>query len=163
MPSAAWWARALSAATAVSLVTLYLGTRFDIRIDPQVQRCIPGARAFLVDRHDREPELGDLVAFRPPNLEPLFDRDVEFVKRVVGMPGDPVVVSQDTTTVAGQIVARGLDAADAIGVAPKRFERRVSVPDENFWVVAPGAESIDSRYWGPLDSSRVIGTAYEIF
>lgn len=163
LPPARWWVQAGVAAGVVAVFVVYLGARFDIRIDPQAQRCIPGARAFLVDRYDREPEIGDLVAFTPPNLEPLFEPGVQFVKQVAGTTGDAVAVGLQETRIGDRVVARGLGAADAIGVEPERFVRRTSVPADSLWMVAPGPQSIDSRYWGPLERSRVIGTAYELF
>lgn len=163
VPGWRWWAQAVTATAAVVAVTGYLATRFDIRIDPQVERCIPGARAFLVDRHDHDPGSGELVAFKPPDLGPLFDADAEFVKRVAALPGERVTVGISETRVGERIVARGLGAAEALGVAPARFVRTGKVPAESLWVVAPGRNSVDSRYWGALDQDRVIGTAYVLF
>lgn len=163
LPGPRWWVKTAIATAAAVVVASYLATRFDIRIDPQVERCIPGARAFLVDRRDRDFGSGDLVAFAPPDLGVLFADDAEFVKRVAAMPGDRVTVGPQETRVGERVVALGLDAASAIGVEPARFVRTEEVPAESLWVVAPGPRSVDSRYWGALEKDRVIGTAYVLF
>jgi signal peptidase I len=51
--------------------------------------------------HAREPQRGDVVVFRP---EPEPDRD--FVKRVVGLPGDRIQMVDGQLTINGQAVAR---------------------------------------------------------
>lgn len=151
------------ASAVVFALTAYLADRYEIRIDPQVERCIPGARAFLVDTYTSDVEPGDLVAFQPPALGELFDADAEFVKRVVAQPGQRVTVGPGGTRVGDRVVARGLGAAEALGVAPGRFVRTELVPPDALWVVAPGPRSVDSRYWGALDHNNVIGKAYVLF
>lgn len=163
LPGRRWWLKTAVATAAVVAITGHLATRFGIRIDPQVERCIPGARAFLVDRHDRDVGSGDLVAFEPPDLGSLSEADAAFVKRVAALPGERVVVGAQETRVGERVVARGLAAAATIGVEPARFVRTETVPADSLWVVAPGRKSVDSRYWGALDEDRVIGTAYVLF
>lgn len=163
LPGPRWWVKAAVASSVVFALTAYLADRYEIRIDPQVERCIPGARAFLVDTHTSDVEAGDLVAFKPPALGELFDANAEFVKRVAAQAGQRVTVGAANTRVGNQMVARGLGAAEALGVAPARFVRTETVPAGALWVVAPGPRSVDSRYWGALDRNNVIGKAYVLF
>ena len=47
------------------------------------------------------PERGDIVVFRPPGQE-----NVDFVKRVIGLPGDTIAVSGGRVTLNGKPLAR---------------------------------------------------------
>ncbi|EKF73938.1 signal peptidase I [Alcanivorax hongdengensis A-11-3] len=50
-----------------------------------------------------EPKRGDVMVFKYPK-----DRSINFIKRVVGLPGDRVVVRDNQLTINGKLVARDL-------------------------------------------------------
>ncbi len=56
------------------------------------------------------PERGDIVVFRPPGQE-----DVDFIKRVIGLPGDTIAVSGGQVSLNGRPLAR--QSAGMIAVA----------------------------------------------
>ena len=75
---------------------LYLGTRFTLGVNGQVQKCLPPYSFFLVDRHDDRLERGRILAFWAGlRMAPWFPPDLMVVKRLVGLPGDRIVVSAD--------------------------------------------------------------------
>ena len=64
------------------------------------------------------PKRGDIVVFRPPGQE-----DVDFIKRVIGLPGDTIAVSGGRLILNGAPVAResaGMIAIDVTANSPCR-------------------------------------------
>ena len=58
------------------------------------------------------PKRGDIVVFRPPGQE-----DVDFVKRVIGLPGDTIAVSGGRVSLNGKPLARQSAGMMAIAVS----------------------------------------------
>ncbi|MGE0383518.1 MAG: signal peptidase I [Gammaproteobacteria bacterium] len=155
----------------------YFGARYRIGIDDQRAKCLPPYMVFLIDTWDRNPRRGELVAFRArgigryvlhgdPAIRPLAARYTDgtwFVKVVAGVPGDRVEVTRKETTVNGAAVGTGLALARSLGRDVASFERRIELPQGRFWVMGRSVASVDSRYWGCIDQTQVIGTAQAIW
>ena len=141
----------------------YAGERFRIGIDPQINRCLPGTRAVLIDRHDRTPVRGALIAFKTRGLEPFFADGTTFVKVADGLPGDRVRVSEEAVTVNGTVVGEGLALSATVGKPAAAFVRDAQVPAGAVWAMGRTADSYDSRYWGPVDDAQIVGRAYRLF
>ncbi len=107
------------------------------------------------------PKRGEIVVFRYPK-----DLSLVFVKRVIGLPGDRVVVRSGKITVYNQATPQGFDPDDSKKYKPSDpvtlGEYDDVIPDGNVFVVgdnrAPNG-SYDSREWGTLPSSDIIGDA----
>jgi len=67
------------------------------------------------------PERGDIVVFRPPGQE-----DVDFVKRVIGLPGDTIAVEGGRVSLNGTPIARESAGMLAIAVSANSPCRVVS-------------------------------------
>ena len=118
---------------------------------------LPGD-SVLVNRlvyHLRLPQRGDLIVFSFPQA-----RDREFVKRVVGLPGDVVAEESGRFRVNGVALRHdrpeASDNADTSSVAPSAQR----VPPEHLYVLGDNkGASLDSRYWGAVDQRDVVGKA----
>ena len=131
----------------------------------------PGCQARFSDRvlanrflyHFREPERGDIVVFETPEEAELQCRERgTFVKRIIGLPGDRIVVEpQGFVTVNG----RRLDESDYI--EPERRggrEDSLTVPEDSYYVLGDNRRSsCDSRSWGALAEDRIIGKVFAIY
>ncbi|WP_420595314.1 signal peptidase I [Deinococcus sp.] len=111
---------------------------------------------------------GDVVIFKaPPDSEYAWETlhilglDIRHrpynIKRVVGLPGDTVAI------VGGQLRVNGKAVADshASGNAAQD-EAPLTVPPEALYVLGDNrllAESVDSRFYGPVSVRDVAGTA----
>ncbi len=117
---------------------------------------------------------GDVVVFIPP-----LDRDKDFIKRVIGLPGDRVQIRNGRVWLNGQPLAdphAHLEVPDA--------QRSPDIPRDNFGQidstgsivgpveVPPGKlfvmgdnrdHSDDSRYWGFADENDVEGRALAVY
>ena len=124
----------------------------------------PALRAVLPVR---EIERGDIIVFKYPD-EP--ERD--FIKRVIGLPGDTVELRNKKVHVNGQPVdepyVHFLGPA-AMGQELTSFDVRerygpVTVPPAHYFVMGDNRDnSQDSRYWGFLPHDYVKGRALMIY
>lgn len=93
---------------------------------------------------------GDVVAFRhdAPNPE-------TYIKRVVGLPGERVEVRDGVVSIDGRALNEPY-----VRFPDRRSAPGVVVPPNAFYVLGDNrAESDDSRNWGVLQRSDVVGKA----
>jgi signal peptidase I len=96
------------------------------------------------------PKRGDIVAFRHEG----DDREV-FIKRVVGVPGDRIVIDR------GHVYTNGAPLDESYVKDPDdRSFAEVVVPADSVYVLGDNrANSEDSRFFGPVNDDRLIGRA----
>jgi len=118
---------------------------------------LPGD-SVLVNRlayHLYSPRRGDVIVFHFPQTD---GRD--FVKRVIGLPGDVVGEENGRFIVNGTAVAgeRASDPVAAVATPMDLPPRRV--PAGQLYVLGDNrATSLDSRFWGTVDEQKVVGKA----
>ena len=132
-----------------------------------------------------EPERGDVVVFRYPK-----DPSVDYIKRVVGLPGDKVGYYNKIVYIngepAGQVpagvyigVGSGIsmsgaserqeqlgDALHDILVMPRTpgLEGEYLVGEDEYFVMGDNRDnSNDSRYWGAVPESNLVGKAFRVW
>jgi signal peptidase I len=132
-----------------------------------------------------EPERGDVVVFRYPK-----DPSVDYIKRVVGLPGDTVRYANKVVYVNGQPagqVPAGVYLGEGSGVsmsgASKRREQlgdlqhdilvmprtpgvqgEYVVGEDEYFVMGDNRDnSNDSRYWGTVPEENLVGKAFRIW
>jgi signal peptidase I len=111
-------------------------------------------------------ERGDIVVFKFPE-EP--ERD--FIKRVIGLPGDTLELRNQTVSINGQALtepyAHYLFPPAAEGQMNGDLRRKygpVTVPDGHYFMMGDNRDdSQDSRFWGFLPQSYVKGRALFIY
>ena len=111
-------------------------------------------------------ERGDIVVFKFPE-EP--ERD--FIKRVIGLPGDTLELKNQTVSINGQALtepyAHYLFPPAAEGQMNGDLRRKygpVTVPDGHYFMMGDNRDdSQDSRFWGFLPQSYVKGRALFIY
>jgi len=99
---------------------------------------------------------GDVVVFRRPPNFPVEDDDL--IKRVVGLPGETV------QAYGGQVFVNNRPLAepyvDPICHGTESFQP-VRVPTGHLWMMGDNrCDSSDSRVFGPIDQSLVVGRAF---
>jgi len=131
------------------------------------------------------PERGDVMVFRFPQ-----DESVNYIKRVVGLPGDAVEYRDKHLYINGepvpivdlddyafeesgkrQIIANrlmetlgGVEHQVLIDTTKRSTNMRFSVPPDHYFVMGDNRDySNDSRYWGFVPETNVVGNAFFIW
>ncbi|MCW4152839.1 signal peptidase I [Halomonas sp. 18H] len=128
-----------------------------------------------------EPERGDVMVFRFPK-----ETGVNFIKRVVGLPGDRIryegkqlfvngdAVPKELLETAPQGAPQELLLQEQLGeVAHQIYNnpedpgpqmRGVEVPEGHYFVMGDNRDhSNDSRYWGFVPEENVVGEAFAVW
>jgi len=141
---------------------------------------------ILVDRIGDDfsgPGLGQIWVFHPPISETCADRsegivttdsqDPEacdvvgakestqtYVKRVVGLPGDHLSIRSGRVYLDG-VPERLGDDAPCTGGGECWLPRTFTVPKGDYYMMGDNrSDSLDSRFWGPVPRSWMIGEAF---
>lgn len=103
------------------------------------------------------PQFGDIIVFDPPaQLQEFgFTKDQAFIKRVIGLPGQTVEVSNGKVYVNHQPLTEPYIASPPDYVLPM-----VKVPPNQLFVMGDNRpNSNDSHVWGFLPQNNIIGRA----
>jgi len=146
------------AVAAVVLIRAFIAQPFLVR-GASMEPTFKNGDYLLVDEltyRFRSPERGEVIVFRDP-----FDADSFYIKRIIGLPGEEVLVTD------GRITVRRADGSDELALQEDYIrraggdddERVVLGPDEYFVAGDNRGFSFDSRDWGPLPSDNIVGLA----
>ncbi len=115
---------------------------------------------LLVDKISYQlhpPKPGDIVVFEPPpQLQGYgYTTSQAFIKRVIGLPGQTVQVSQGTVLVNNQPLQ------EPYILEPPKYEMpAVKIPPDSLFVMGDNRnDSNDSHVWGFLPIDNIIGKA----
>jgi len=163
------------------LPTLYIGDfilvdkfRYGIRLP------IVNIRIFPTG----SPKRGEVMVFRYPH-----DESINFIKRVIGLPGDEIVYDQKRLFINGaaaQQVKSGsyqletpseeldvIEYSEVVGASTHNiFNDRgrssrnitISVPEGSYFVMGDNRDhSNDSRFWGFVPERNIVGRAFLVW
>lgn len=104
-----------------------------------------------------DPDRGDVVIFRYPRDPSKF-----FIKRVIGLPGDTVSITDAKITIKNERYPTGLVLEEPYITTMQPAAPQVEVlgPKEYFVMGDNRDYSSDSRVWGILQEERIIGRAW---
>jgi len=118
----------------------------------------------------REVRRGDIIVFRYP-LQP----ETDFVKRVVGLPGDTITVRDKKVSVNGKpldepyVVYDDPQTYPASELLPEPYRSRdqfgpYHVPEGQYFAMGDNRDrSSDSRYWGIVPRTHIKGRAFMVY
>ncbi|HEV2740128.1 MAG TPA: signal peptidase I [Candidatus Elarobacter sp.] len=149
--------RTIVSLSAQLAVLLLIAAAFFIRTSPvdglSMEPRVPAGELLLINTlaYKLGPiRRGDVVAFRhdAPNPE-------TYIKRIVGLPGERVEVSDGVVSVDGRPLSEPY-----VRFNDRRSAAAVTVPPHAYYVLGDNrAESDDSRTWGVLHDADVVGKA----
>jgi len=114
-------------------------------------------KAFFSWRDVRE---GQIVVFSHPPLDHCAGpQEGDLVKRVIALPGQTIYSSGNSIYVNGRLLAEPyLPHYDPLGPPIASRQHPYRVPPGEFYMLGDNrADSCDSRYWGPIKGSSIIG------
>lgn len=112
----------------------------------------------------KDPQRGDVVVFRFPK-----DRSIDYIKRVVGVPGDIVEIKNKRVYINGTAIEDPHAHFTSQLVVSGRESNRdnygpVTVPDGSLLVLGDNRDnSYDGRFWGFVDQRDVLGKAFILY
>lgn len=105
------------------------------------------------------PRRGDIITFRFPQAD-----GREFVKRVIGLPGDVVEEQGGRIYVNGKPLAPEDTTGSSQEAEPVMTMAPYRIPPGQLFVLGDNqAASLDSRYWGTVDIHKVVGKAFLVY
>ncbi|WP_295797785.1 signal peptidase I [uncultured Microbulbifer sp.] len=141
---------------------------------------LPVSRTKVLDLG--EPKRGDVMVFFPPHMN-----DTYYIKRVIGLPGDEIRVTDNVLYINGKAAPQELiqalppgnplkeflweDIGDkrhlmAKSVIPSRYGniRTLVVPEGHYFMMGDNRDnSLDSREWGFVPEKDIVGKAFAIW
>ncbi len=97
------------------------------------------------------PQVGDIIVFRYPK-----DPSRDFIKRVIGVPGDVVEITNGVVYVNGKPLHE-----DYTADPPSYFQPAERVPEGEYFVLGDNRNnSSDSHVWGLVPAQNIIGKAW---
>ena len=122
-----------------------------------------------------KPQRGDIFVFRYPK-----DPTVDYIKRIIGLPGDKIEYSNKRLTVNGQAISEislgtfhgvgqgddmtGVEHNILIRNGAPTVEFVYEVPEGQYFAMGDNRDnSNDSRYWGPVPEANLVGKAFFIW
>lgn len=180
------WIAGVLAAVLIAVVLFIVLSSRDLRsYRNQSGAMLPTLRvgqSLDVDESTRSPQRGEIVAFHPPaaftaatprcpvagqglgTSHPCGGADSAdvasqtLVKRVVGLPGDRIAL------VGGRVIRDGAKLSESYAQPCSdynlcTFPRSIVVPAGQYFVLGDNrGSSDDSRFWGPIRGSWIVGT-----
>lgn len=111
-------------------------------------------------------ERGDVVVFHRPATVASDDPDqpAQLIKRVIGLPGDVVETRAGVVYINGKPLAETGDGHYLRSdVVTNNLPQPVQVPPGSYFVMGDNREhSLDSRFFGVIDESTIIGRAMAV-
>lgn len=137
---------------------------------------LPIIRNKILDMN--EPKRGDVMVFFPPH------KDQYYIKRVIGLPGDKIEYRDKVLTINGEVQTQTNIGEQKRSLFVQKLERlgdveheiqqniaatvnqslSITVPENHYFMMGDNRDnSADSRIWGPVPETRIVGKAVAIW
>ncbi|HEU0051503.1 MAG TPA: signal peptidase I, partial [Patescibacteria group bacterium] len=106
----------------------------------------------------KNPVRGDIVVFRYPR-----DPKQYFIKRVIGLPGETVEIANGKIKIYNDQHPNGviLDESSYLDQDQTATTETVTLKSDEYFVLGDNrAASLDSRYFGPIKRSAIVGRVW---
>ncbi len=167
--------RSIALVSSISiLVLLFVAFFCGIRLTIQASNSMPKGLYLVFANHEPAEHItyqrGEVVVFSPPSsILPFLkarhwiSKNDWMMKKVMGVPGDLVCLKEHIVWINGNPVGSVLDQDREHRALPQlKFCRKLS-QDEYFAMSNYIEHSFDSRYFGVIPSSSIIGKAFPLW
>jgi signal peptidase I len=112
--------------------------------------------------HAYAPKRGDIIVFNEPGLSAYGQsQDKQLIKRVIGLPGDRVVVKNGAITIYNKAHPKGFDPDRTLPYHNTVYTAGnidLTLKSNQLFVCGDNrGDSLDSRVFGPIDINNVVG------
>lgn len=99
------------------------------------------------------PKRDDVIVMKFPE-----DTSRDFIKRIIGLPGETVQIKDGVVTIINAANPKGFKLNESFVKYPKLDNTTITLSLNEYFVMGDNrAGSYDSRVWGPLPKSDIIG------
>jgi signal peptidase I len=126
-----------------------------------------------------DPDRGDVIVFHPPAgadnnqcgadhtrdqacpLPTPEEGETNFIKRVVGLPGDELAIKDGIPIINGKPYEGDFEIRPCHGIGDCDFPEPITIPPDHYFMMGDNrGASDDSRFWGPVPRDWIIGQAF---
>lgn len=110
-----------------------------------------------------EPKRGEVVVFKAPSTEACAEDECEYIKRIIGVPGDRVMVLENQVYLNGELLNQTWLPDDFVTEPGSFCEEGVEVvvPEGQYLVFGDNrSHSRDGREFGPITKDLIVGKAF---
>ena len=115
-----------------------------------------------ITKHNYLPHRGEIIIFNQSGVDFAGSPSKQLIKRVVGLPGERVVVKENKLTIYNAENPNGFNPDTSGGypvitaITPGNID--VTLGDDQIFVVGDNrTNSEDSRYFGPIHANQIVG------
>ncbi len=149
---------------------------------PSMEPTLIPSQRVLVNRLAYDfgsPHRGDIVVFHPPSSQscaitvsineacpqsvstPASDY---YVKRVIGLPGDRLSIRNGHPVINGRLLSHEPYIEPCGGAPECNMSRTIVIPKGEYFMMGDNrGDSDDSRFWGPIPESWIIGKVFATY
>ncbi len=113
------------------------------------------------------PAVGDVIVFRAPHREQTSCQEPavqDLVKRIIATPGDTIWSVGNNIYLNGHVLAQPWSHITQLGSPIASAQHPLHVPKNDYFVLGDNRpDSCDSRVWGYVPRSNIIGKAIFIY
>jgi signal peptidase I, bacterial type len=137
------------------LCLLVLGQFYGVRTveGKSMEPTLKNEQVIIIEKQPDQLQRGDVLAFNVPQMG-----DKEFVKRIIGLPGDTIYTSQGNLYVNDKPLSTDYTGSVTEDFTLKEICGRETVPEGKLFVLGDNrAHSTDSRNYGFVDQGEIKG------
>lgn len=110
-----------------------------------------------------EPQRGDVVVFKAPPSEPCAARECEYIKRIIGLPGESIKIEEDGVYINNIELDEPFISEDVLTKTGGylRVGQTIRLAKDEYFLLGDNRPySRDSREFGPIKREDLVGKAW---